>query len=70
MIELASWDKRDIVNLLDFIGLVGYFTALVIGISLQLNFLMIVNIGASCMITCFLSTTFLCRLWKIPRSSD
>lgn len=57
--------KLRIVTIIDVIGLVGYFAALVFGIVSHLSFHLSSIIALTCLITCYLASTFLCHRWKI-----
>jgi hypothetical protein len=73
MVETATYKniyRHNLVNFLDLMGLVGYFTSIILGIFFHLEFLLTVNLGIAFMVACFVLSTLLCYFWKISRSLE
>jgi len=62
--------RRDATDLLDFAGVLGFLIALGLGIVMRLDGLQTIYAASSYLAVCFLSSIFLCALWKIHRSLE
>jgi ABC-type antimicrobial peptide transport system permease subunit len=70
-VQKMSWQsRRDATYLLDFFGILGFLTALGLGIVMHLNALQTMFAASSYLAVCFFSSALLCTIWGIPKSFE